>query len=273
MLCASIWHWECTLYFFRRIQINAFDSESSWISYEICSTEAVSGLCYLILHLFHDHDSQFSCRNSCSIRVFTEQELLNKPKITLHNCMWMSPYSPREFITRVVQFFGLSLCYGNQYIYQSMPRMLSLWLDYGAETVDSSSQSRNEASRQVMRSALKQLNKVCSLHNSIKLHVTIPLQIVRLSFQIMSQFCQRIAPYQFLTAFPQLISRICHTDPEVFAQLKVSDLRLQFLFNSDGYCHFLSENTGNNLQTSHSLPTASYVDDDGSIQGSLSFML
>ena len=40
----------------------------------------------------------------------------------------------REFILQVVTNFGNSLKYGNQYIYQSMPRMLTLWLDYGSES-------------------------------------------------------------------------------------------------------------------------------------------
>ena len=38
----------------------------------------------------------------------------------------------RDFVVHVVKNFGQSLLYGNQYIYQSMPRLLTLWLDYGA---------------------------------------------------------------------------------------------------------------------------------------------
>ena len=44
-------------------------------------------------------------------------------------------------------------------------------------------------------------------------------------FQKMSLFCQKLAPYQFLTAFPQLISRICHAHPGVFQQLQVCILQ------------------------------------------------
>jgi len=42
----------------------------------------------------------------------------------------------------------------------------------------------------------------------------------------MSGFSQKLAPYQFLTAFPQLISRICHTHVDVFHQLKDITARL-----------------------------------------------
>lgn len=34
-----------------------------------------------------------------------------------------------------------------------------------------------------------------------------------------SEHCANLAPYQFLTAFSQLISRVCHSSDEVFAVL------------------------------------------------------
>ena len=104
------------------------------------------------------------------------------------------------FIPQVVQFFGQSLQYGSQHIYQSMPRMLTLWLDYGAEVVASEAagekSSASEALRQGMRSALDKLNRQ------------------------MATFSEKLTPYQFLIALPQLVSRICHAHPEVFAQLR-----------------------------------------------------
>jgi len=104
------------------------------------------------------------------------------------------------FIPQVVQFFGQSLQYGSQHIYQSMPRMLSLWLDYGAEVVAAESagekSSASEALRQGMRVALDKLNRQ------------------------MAAISEKLAPYQFLIALPQLVSRICHAHPEVFAQLR-----------------------------------------------------
>lgn len=35
----------------------------------------------------------------------------------------------------------------------------------------------------------------------------------------MSEHCANLAPYQFLTAFSQLISRVCHSSDEVFTVL------------------------------------------------------
>ncbi|KAI0215805.1 Serine/threonine-protein kinase ATR [Lamellibrachia satsuma] len=116
------------------------------------------------------------------------------------------PEKKGEFVIQVVQYFGQSLLHGNQYIYQSMPRMLTLWLDYGAEVTETETRSKSEVMVQGMRAVLQHLNK------------------------LMSGFCQKLAPYQFLTAFPQLISRICHTHADVFAQLKEITARLLATF-------------------------------------------
>lgn len=38
-----------------------------------------------------------------------------------------------EFLQFVLKHYGSALRYGNKYIYQCMPRLLSLWLDFGAK--------------------------------------------------------------------------------------------------------------------------------------------
>ncbi|XP_041465563.1 serine/threonine-protein kinase ATR-like [Lytechinus variegatus] len=102
------------------------------------------------------------------------------------------PEKAGEFVVHVVKNFGQSLMYGNQYIYQSMPRLLTLWLDYGAHVSD-----------------LEKGNKVNKAAQAMaKLH------------KIIAEFTDRLAPYQFLTSFSQLISRICHSHKEVSLQLQ-----------------------------------------------------
>ncbi|KAM9604545.1 LOW QUALITY PROTEIN: serine/threonine-protein kinase ATR [Trichechus inunguis] len=98
-----------------------------------------------------------------------------------------------DLIRYIVLHFGRSLQYGNQYIYQSMPRMLSLWLDYGAKAYEWEKAGRSD--RVQMRNDLAKINKVITEHTNY------------------------LAPYQFLTAFSQLISRICHSHDEVFVVL------------------------------------------------------
>ncbi|XP_071608255.1 serine/threonine-protein kinase ATR [Heliangelus exortis] len=100
-----------------------------------------------------------------------------------------------DLIRYIVHHFGRSLQYGNQFIYQSMPRMLSLWLDFGAKAYECDKASRSE--RVQMKNDLAKINKVITEHTN------------------------HLAPYQFLTAFSQLISRICHSHDEVFTVLMV----------------------------------------------------
>ncbi|TNN78302.1 Serine/threonine-protein kinase ATR [Liparis tanakae] len=97
-----------------------------------------------------------------------------------------------NLIRYIVTYFGKALQFGNQYIYQAMPRMLSLWLDFGAKVCECEKAGR--ADRQ-MRQELGKINAVVSEH------------------------CANLAPYQFLTAFSQLISRVCHSSDEVFTVL------------------------------------------------------
>ncbi|KAM7376136.1 hypothetical protein PAMP_005881 [Pampus punctatissimus] len=97
-----------------------------------------------------------------------------------------------NLIRYIVTFFGKALQFGNQYIYQAMPRMLSLWLDFGAKVCECEKAGR--ADRQ-LRQELVKINTVVSEH------------------------CANLAPYQFLTAFSQLISRVCHSSDEVFTVL------------------------------------------------------
>uniref|UniRef100_A0A5F8APF0 Serine/threonine-protein kinase ATR n=1 Tax=Macaca mulatta TaxID=9544 RepID=A0A5F8APF0_MACMU len=98
-----------------------------------------------------------------------------------------------DLIRYIVLHFGRSLQYGNQFIYQSMPRMLTLWLDYGTKAYEWEKAGRSD--RVQMRNDLGKINKVITEHTNY------------------------LAPYQFLTAFSQLISRICHSHDEVFVVL------------------------------------------------------
>uniref|UniRef100_A0A8C9W423 Serine/threonine-protein kinase ATR n=1 Tax=Scleropages formosus TaxID=113540 RepID=A0A8C9W423_SCLFO len=98
-----------------------------------------------------------------------------------------------NLIRYIVTFFGKALQFGNQYIYQAMPRMLSLWLDFGAKVFEWEKAGR--ADRLQMRSDLSKINAAIIEHTS------------------------NLSPYQFLTAFSQLISRMCHSNDEVFAVL------------------------------------------------------
>ncbi|XP_059175094.1 serine/threonine-protein kinase ATR-like isoform X2 [Physella acuta] len=113
-----------------------------------------------------------------------------------------------DFIIYVVRNFGHSLQYGNQHIYQSLPRLLSLWLDYGTVVVEAERRDKGKQTQKLknQRTVLKRINDIiCELN-------------------------QELSPYQMFTAFAQLISRICHAQPDVFIVLKeiISRLLIEY---------------------------------------------
>ncbi|XP_055592827.1 serine/threonine-protein kinase ATR-like [Uranotaenia lowii] len=91
-----------------------------------------------------------------------------------------------ELLQDVMTYYGKSMIYGSTYIYQSMPRVLSIWLDFTARSVNNDS-----------------YKKICS--NMIKLA---------------QKFSESLSPYFFFTAFSQLISRVAHPSVEVYQVLK-----------------------------------------------------
>ncbi|XP_060578307.1 serine/threonine-protein kinase ATR-like [Ruditapes philippinarum] len=115
-----------------------------------------------------------------------------------------------EFVVHVVKNLATSLRYGNQFIYQSLPRLLSLWLDFGTSVVDQEKRERSKGSSSSSSSQSLQKNK----NNLSKLN------------NMIGTFGKTLAPYQLFFAFSQLTSRICHAHPEVFLQLKMIIARL-----------------------------------------------
>ena len=108
--------------------------------------------------------------------------------------------------------YGETLRFGNKFIYQSMPRLLSLWLDFGAEMSDPVPSSGKLASSE--RASSKK-----TLDN---LNATV------------SKLTKELPPYQFLMAYSQLVSRICHPNSIVFSLIKVSGMLLPKSWSTRG---------------------------------------
>ncbi|CAH1116639.1 unnamed protein product [Phaedon cochleariae] len=97
----------------------------------------------------------------------------------------------------MINFFGKSLQYGTIYIYQSMPRLLSIWFDYGTRLLDVQSSMKDER-----KNTLLSMTK------------------------LIDSYLDRLPAFVFLTAFSQLVSRICHPQKEVYIMLKSIIIRL-----------------------------------------------
>ena len=108
--------------------------------------------------------------------------------------------------------FGSSLVYGCRNIHQSLPRMISLWLDYGAR-VASVKEVKKKNDMKV------KLNKYILLEEILQF-----FHPVKVSLNKMNEFVRKCSnawpPYYFLTVFPLLSSRICHPQEEVWHLLR-----------------------------------------------------
>ena len=85
---------------------------------------------------------------------------------------------------------------GSHFIYQSLPRMLSLWMELGTAEVENPKAFRNTPSGTGRQIRFADITKAVETSS------------------------ERIPAYKYLTAFPQLISRICHPHGDVSALLR-----------------------------------------------------
>ncbi|KAB0793869.1 hypothetical protein PPYR_13489 [Photinus pyralis] len=100
----------------------------------------------------------------------------------------------------MINYFGRSLLYGSEYVYQSMPRMLSIWFDYG--TGVSNLASGITVSKSGGIGKMERENTLTQMTNLI------------------DTFLERLPSYIFLTAFSQIVSRICHPQKQVSIELR-----------------------------------------------------
>ncbi|CAI6361847.1 unnamed protein product [Macrosiphum euphorbiae] len=100
-------------------------------------------------------------------------------------------------INNIIHCYGLSLQYGCEYIYQSMPKMLSVWLDFGSD----------------FNRDLKKKNNKTSLYLVERKRTFIKMT------KLIEGFMLRLPTFMFLTAFSQITSRICHPLEECFKTL------------------------------------------------------
>lgn len=63
-----------------------------------------------------------------------------------------------------MNYYGKSLQYGCKYIHQSIPRMLTIWLDFASRITSRSSLSRNDEFDKFRRDALLKMTKIMGMH-------------------------------------------------------------------------------------------------------------
>ncbi|KAJ4323015.1 serine/threonine-protein kinase M1 [Fusarium piperis] len=106
-------------------------------------------------------------------------------------------YITGEVARLVIENYVRSLNSGTKYVYQTLPRILTLWLDLGAQ-VDKAPEGKVSLSRELHRRRVEQLNLLHSF---------------------LDKYIHRLPAYVFYTALPQIVARIAHQNPNVFDRL------------------------------------------------------
>jgi serine/threonine-protein kinase ATR len=145
----------------------------------------------------------------------------------------------------VLHNYILSLVHGDKTIFQSLPRTLTLWLDYGEHWETFNRQGHGQGPGQGQHAGAQQsrsgsrsgdsggLSLSTNSHatagpagsggNQNNSHVSL-LQIVSNKFlaleNLMSKSVDDIKPYQWLTCLPQILSRLGHSNDRVYDLLK-----------------------------------------------------
>ncbi|KAI6601117.1 hypothetical protein MCOR14_004531 [Pyricularia oryzae] len=107
-------------------------------------------------------------------------------------------YLSGETAKLVIENYIRSLNYGTKYLYQTLPRILTLWLELGAR-VDKAPEGKVSLSRELYQRRKQQLEE---LHKYLTKHM------------------QKMPAYIFYTALPQIVARIAHPHPAVFQLLQ-----------------------------------------------------
>ncbi|ORY79851.1 hypothetical protein BCR37DRAFT_349550 [Protomyces lactucae-debilis] len=108
-------------------------------------------------------------------------------------------YLKGEYHRHVVLSYGKAMHFGTKFIFQTLPSYLQLWLDFGDRVSQLSSRLSVQRRSELIEMRKAQLNH---LNEKIK------------------SFALRLPTYLYMLAFPQILSRLNHTDRGCFAILE-----------------------------------------------------
>ncbi|KAI9673387.1 MAG: serine/threonine-protein kinase M1 [Caeruleum heppii] len=112
------------------------------------------------------------------------------------------PFITGETAKLVVQNYLRSLGFGAKYIFQTLPRLLTLWLDLGSEATRPIDPKYGQKEEFRKRASADRKEQMQQLHVALK------------------KYQAKLPAFVFYTALPQIVARICHPNKEVFAILQ-----------------------------------------------------
>lgn len=111
-------------------------------------------------------------------------------------------YLTGETAKLVAENYLRSLSYGTKYLYQTLPRILTLWLDLGMQVMQPFD-SKHGHSKEFCANITKVRNvQLRALHERF------------------NKYIPKVPAYMFYTALPQIVARIAHPNPEVYKYLQ-----------------------------------------------------
>ncbi|KAM3088202.1 serine/threonine-protein kinase M1, variant 2 [Clarireedia jacksonii] len=111
-------------------------------------------------------------------------------------------YLSGEMATLVISNYLRSLTHGTKYVYQTLPRILTLWLDLGSQVNQKLDPKYGNSQDFVSRVTKVRKGHLDALHTRFK------------------KYIPKMPAYIFYTALPQIVSRITHPNKEVNTYLQ-----------------------------------------------------
>ncbi|KAI9331418.1 hypothetical protein DFJ73DRAFT_857163 [Zopfochytrium polystomum] len=140
-------------------------------------------------------------------------KLLDNARNNSNNQKLMVQPNTYNLTNEVCKNYAKSLVYGTKHMSQTLPKLLTLWLDLGALTSGSSKQATPEEKAVIVFSAIDKL---------------------------VSRLADKVPPSLFLMVLPQLISRICHGNPRVYRNLEMILVKLTMAYPQQTLWHLVS---------------------------------
>ena len=111
-------------------------------------------------------------------------------------------YLTGEMAKLVIENYFRSLNHGTKYIYQTLPRIITLWLDLGTQVNQTLDQRYSTNKEFVKRIADLRKQHLDTLHARF------------------NKYINKLPAYMFYTALPQIVARIAHPNIEVYKHLQ-----------------------------------------------------
>ncbi|KAI9986699.1 hypothetical protein PInf_025654 [Phytophthora infestans] len=113
------------------------------------------------------------------------------------------------YLISLMKNYVQALAHGTKFVFQSLPRLLTLWFDLSEVLYGSSSgRSSNKANK-----AMRQIE--IGLSQSTNEH-----KVLTGITQVVDEAIESLPVYEWLVCFPQVTSRICHPNPDVVDSVK-----------------------------------------------------